>query len=915
MAVKRKQNFLGGQRVDVPHLRSIESGVAADFADVMNRLVSSGSINHLIRGFAHNAESISVPRGSWSVSLANSVVLSKTDEICLFQFPSDAETIYPFQTGTYSDGVDYFIGVTISSVTHDPQIVKFIDDLTNEEVSKTVPLAVILDYTVLPAATSTNADPNTIWLYQVQSVAGMVSASNVSYPTGTDYPFIANGIKYTNLIDWITGVATGTAGGPAGGILGYNELSSYPDPNGLAAVDGVFAPTSTAIKVIPIKTESSPVFLKMDDGVSGSPNGGSLYVVAGAGEDGGDGGGGGLAISGGWSTGTGYGGNVTVEGGRSAASGGDVTVTGGDTTSNGNAGNAHLSGGSAFDTGNGGEVTIEGGSSTNGTIGGSIFVTAGNSTGSGGNVTVDAGTGTSSNGTVNLGTTNSVEVNVGNSGSDVTVDGASVTATAHAGGNVEISTAPNGSGDGGDILVTAGTGTTAGGDVEITAGATSDANSIGGNARVYAGAGGAADGSFSGGQGGTASMAGGAGGVASSSFSAGNGGLAGIVGGSGGSGSASQSAGTGGTTAVQGGTGGSNSFGGGVGDGGEAHIYGGTAGGAGGTSGRVYIQDRSSIGKPAQAGTSGGGIVLRTVTGGDASATLVGGTGGGLTVSLGGGGDASSAQNAGAAGAILVTAGQGGKANGVHAATAGGAITIEGGVGGNGNGTTAAAAGGAITIVAGAAGALDTGAGAAGGNVTVQAGAGTGTVAGGTAWLMAGNGSSTGTGGRAIVHGGSGLNGGDTVIYGGTGTSIGADTFVDAGQGSSTANSGTLKLGTRVQSGISFEKAVDIGSSGINVSTSGRDVLTPQSVTTAATHTVNTPLMLINIAGAGPHTVTLNDGTTDGTKVTIVNIANNTTTIAGTIQYETNHDDLDQYHSITLIWASSTWIEIAHAKP
>src|SRR5216683_1331433 len=50
MAVIRQANLLGQMRVDVPHLRAIESGVAADF-DVLAGKMLTGRQPEILRGF------------------------------------------------------------------------------------------------------------------------------------------------------------------------------------------------------------------------------------------------------------------------------------------------------------------------------------------------------------------------------------------------------------------------------------------------------------------------------------------------------------------------------------------------------------------------------------------------------------------------------------------------------------------------------------------------------------------------------------------------------------------------------------------------------------------------------------------------------------------------------------------------
>ena len=47
--IERQSNWLGQQRVDVPHLRAMESSVASDF-DVLAGIIS-GQDSYVIKGF------------------------------------------------------------------------------------------------------------------------------------------------------------------------------------------------------------------------------------------------------------------------------------------------------------------------------------------------------------------------------------------------------------------------------------------------------------------------------------------------------------------------------------------------------------------------------------------------------------------------------------------------------------------------------------------------------------------------------------------------------------------------------------------------------------------------------------------------------------------------------------------------
>lgn len=699
MAIQRKQNFLGGQRVDVPHLRAIESGVAADFAELVNGFISDGFTNHIIRGLSHNAESSTVARGSWAITVANSVVLSKTDEICLFAFPSTAPVIYPFQTGTFSDGVTYYVGITISSVTHDPQIVKFLDDVTNTEISKTVPLALVLDYVVQPTATAVNTDPNTIWIYEVQSVGGLITAANVSYPTGTRYPFMVGTTKYTNLLDWIQAVYIAGINGPAGGILGYNGSSQYPNPNGLAPLDGVIGP----LDEIPIKAGTTTVDFVVDAATTVGANGSDLglYSAKGGESDSGStasGKGGDLALHAGDAgvdngAGPGNGGEVSVKSGR-GLSGGDLFVRTGIGYFASNSGmvivrDHDLSSktGAPPDgmTGGGIEISTVRGGTGNGAIapgsGGAIEISTGQGgaadffdAGFGGQIDIVAGDGGAASATNQAGLGGQIQIVAGDGGAGTatisSAAGSSVTIEAGSSGG----DGGGGGADGGGVFISAGNGnsTNSSGTVQITTAPISVAGVV---PTLDAPSNGLSGGNFL-----VKNQEGGEGDLTSAP---GTGGSSLIFCGDGGdSGTASANGAVGGGLSIQTGAGGS-----------------GTVGFAGGDGGAVFIQ--ASAGGPSGGGTAGdgGAIALVTGTGGSAGAGT-GGQGGSLIIGCG----LSTGNRNG--GNFLATAGLAGGSG------TGGSMSLYGGNTDTGTGGNAGIGGGSAT-----------GAGT-GGNVSVQGGNG-----------------------------------------------------------------------------------------------------------------------------------------------------------------------------------------------
>ncbi len=346
-----------------------------------------------------------------------------------------------------------------------------------------------------------------------------------------------------------------------------------------------------------------------------------------------------------------------------------------------------------------------------------------------------------------------------------------------------------------------------------------------------------------------------------------------LRGGDGGAGAATQAAGAARHAIITGGNAGADGGGGGA-AGGDAQINGGNASGTGQTGGGVLMAAGSGAGAGggggvlnAQAGTGGvsasaaasgtGGVAAyRGGTGGAGTATAAGGSGGGATLASGTGGAGSATTAAGVGGTTSINAGVPGAANGgVGAAgsavnitassavgsgnNAGGTIGISGGAssGNRTGGTVSLIAGtggptsgaGGVFVAQGGTGAAGTGVLAAGGGGLGELFGGNAGVAGaaggapgGAAWVAGGTGSGTQPGGNAQINGGTGGSGGggggNVVVFGGSGGAAGlagGAVSVDGG------NPGAGGLGGTVSIGTSAASSVTIGRSGITTTING----------------------------------------------------------------------------------------------
>lgn len=154
MSVGRQENWLGQQRVDVPHLRAVESSICGDF-DVLAGLIMTGNSPRVVRGF----DLIPLSPGSAAITLqihvAGAAMIHPlaAESGSIFAVPADraAETLNAANSrvsGGFTASATNYIGLDLrrradSSTT---DLVQFLVPDTGKENPKSVPLARTLDY-------------------------------------------------------------------------------------------------------------------------------------------------------------------------------------------------------------------------------------------------------------------------------------------------------------------------------------------------------------------------------------------------------------------------------------------------------------------------------------------------------------------------------------------------------------------------------------------------------------------------------------------------------------------------------------------------------------------------------------------------------------------------------------------------
>lgn len=164
MAVRRSQNWLNQQRVDVPHLRSVESAIRNDFDELFVSLILGESESYVIRGLEiEMAGAIGSSANGLQLIVENSSVLhGKSDESgTFFQIPSGTSNqVLSATTNVKVEGAFTPSALNYVSI----EFVRAVDDsttsqvylwnpTTGSEITKTLPLAETLDYKIVVSST------------------------------------------------------------------------------------------------------------------------------------------------------------------------------------------------------------------------------------------------------------------------------------------------------------------------------------------------------------------------------------------------------------------------------------------------------------------------------------------------------------------------------------------------------------------------------------------------------------------------------------------------------------------------------------------------------------------------------------------------------------------------------------------
>lgn len=195
MASNRQSLWYGQQRVDVAHLRSIESGVAGDL-DLLAGNIMGGQKPLIVKGFqAVTSGAVGGPATALQIATAGSLLIHflASESGSIFSVPSDRtiETLSSSNTrinGGFTASAVNYVGIDLkrSADATTTDTVKFIKTLTNTEIATRVPLARTLDYVFVISTADFDSTPTVCPIAKVvtDSTNSVVNIEDARYMLG-----------------------------------------------------------------------------------------------------------------------------------------------------------------------------------------------------------------------------------------------------------------------------------------------------------------------------------------------------------------------------------------------------------------------------------------------------------------------------------------------------------------------------------------------------------------------------------------------------------------------------------------------------------------------------------------------------------------------------------------------------------
>jgi hypothetical protein len=171
MSVERQSNWLGQQRVDVPHLRTLDSSNANDF-DVLAGVAIAGKNPLVVTGFVlATTGAIGQPATSLQLQVDPGVILhyNASENGTIFRTqpgtaPQVLSSTNPQVLGSFTASQLNYVGLDLRRAT-DPttsDLVEFLDANTLLENPETVPLARTLNFVIVISTSDFTSSPNVL---------------------------------------------------------------------------------------------------------------------------------------------------------------------------------------------------------------------------------------------------------------------------------------------------------------------------------------------------------------------------------------------------------------------------------------------------------------------------------------------------------------------------------------------------------------------------------------------------------------------------------------------------------------------------------------------------------------------------------------------------------------------------------
>jgi hypothetical protein len=192
MSVLRQGNILGQQRLDVPHIRAMESAAAADF-DLLAGKILAGDRALVVKGFELTTTgAVGNPASSLQLNVASGTVLHPlaSEHGTIFTVPADhpVEVLNTTNTnleGSFTTNTVNYLSLDLRRSADDAtaDLVMFMDANTLLETSKSVPLARLLSYKLVITTVDFSSTPYLLPLVKITTnTANVVTAIEDARP-------------------------------------------------------------------------------------------------------------------------------------------------------------------------------------------------------------------------------------------------------------------------------------------------------------------------------------------------------------------------------------------------------------------------------------------------------------------------------------------------------------------------------------------------------------------------------------------------------------------------------------------------------------------------------------------------------------------------------------------------------------